>query len=325
MKQQYPMTIGIVIGGAHSIYTVATEQGAFLCSISGVLKQSFAASSNVIQQKYQRKTLKQTPIRLSIGDHVEVGIINQTTGIIERILPRDNQLSRTDADIDAKTPQEQLILANVQQAVLIFAVASPEPHIGMIDRYLAICEHAQIHALLCFTKCDLPHTANIKDIQAIYTELGYKVIQTSVNTGEGITSLQAYLKSSVSIFLGASGVGKSSLLNALETGLAVRTGSVNNVTKKGKHTTTGTQLYPLQNGGWIADSAGIRALTAWNIPDQELAHCFVEFRAYFGKCLYRNCKHHKDDGCAIKYAIEQGILSKRRYQSYIGMLQNTGR
>jgi ribosome biogenesis GTPase len=133
------------------------------------------------------------------------------------------------------------------------------------------------------------------------------------------------LKDHTSLFSGPSGVGKSSLVNTIESGMAIRTGLISDVTGKGRHTTTGSQLYPLSGGGWLADSAGIRALAAWNIPPEELASCFVEFRPYLGECLYSNCLHVDEDGCAIRQAVDDDVINNRRYTSYVRIVSGEER
>ena len=145
------------------------------------------------------------------------------------------------------------------------------------------------------------------------------MLWTSTRSEAGLAELRALLKDHTSLFTGPSGVGKSSLVNAIEPGMALRTGLVSEVTGKGRHTTTGSQLYPLSEGGWLADSAGIRALAAWNIPQEELASCFIEFRPYIGECYYSDCRHIDEEGCAVRQAVEDEQIDERRYQSYVRM------
>jgi ribosome biogenesis GTPase / thiamine phosphate phosphatase len=204
--------------------------------------------------------------------------------------------------------------------VLVFATTQPEPHFGMLDRYLAICEAAEIHPLICLNKVDLPYDKRVEEAAALYSGLGYTVIWTSPKTGEGIDMLHCLLKEHTSLFTGPSGVGKSSLVNALEPGMAIKTGLISDATGKGRHTTTGSQLYQLSGGGWLADSAGIRALATWNIPSEDLARCFVEFRPYLGECIYSDCMHIEEEGCAIRQAVEDGIIHERRYTSYVRLM-----
>ncbi len=239
--------------------------------------------------------------------------------MIEEILPRHSALSRRDAGSTDKKVIQQTMLANLDQVVLVLATAQPEPHFGLLDRYLTICESANLHPLICLNKVDLAHESGIEEAARIYSDIGYIIIWTSTHTGQGIDTLRDLLKEHTSLFTGPSGVGKSSLLNAIEPGMAIRTGLISDVTGKGKHTTTGSQLYPLSGGGWLADSAGIRALATWNIPPDELASCFIEFRPYLGECEYSDCTHIDEEGCAIILAVTDGHINERRHRSYVRM------
>src|SRR5437868_2281425 len=212
------------------------------------------------------------------------------------------------------------MLANLDQVVLVFATAQPEPHFGMLDRYLAICESAEICPIICLNKADLPHEQRVDESAHLYSRLDYTVLWTSTKTGEGIDLLRSLLKDHTTLFTGPSGAGKSSLVNAIEPGMAIKTGLVSDATGKGRHTTTGSQLYPLSEGDWLADSAGIRALATWNIPPEDLAWCFVEFRPYLGECFYSDCLHVDEEGCAIRQAVEDKLISEGRYVSYARMV-----
>ncbi len=328
---------GVVLNGAHGIYDVHTSEGVVRCTLRGKLKKAFAQAQSAKSvgkvrprhdkvllattrtERMERRDANETPLptRLSVGDYVKLRRLDATTGMIEEILPRQTALTRKDAGSTAKKVIQQTMLANLDQVVLVFATTQPVPHFGMLDRYLTICESAEIHPIICLNKLDLPHEPKIEEEAALYSRLGYTVIWTSTHTGEGIDQLRALLKDHTSLFSGPSGVGKSSLVNTIESGMAIRTGLVSDATGKGKHTTTGSQLYPLSGGGWLADSAGIRALTAWNIPPEDLAVCFVEFRPYLGECFYTDCMHLDEDGCAILQAVNDGVINGRRYTSYV--------
>ena len=330
---------GVVLNGAHGIYDVHTDNGILRCTLRGKLKKAFAQSQSTKSvgkmrprydkmltaprsQRMERReaSVAALPVRLSIGDYVKLRQLDTKTGMIEEILPRQSVLSRKDAASKDNRAIEQTMLANLDQVVLVFATTQPEPHFGMLDRYLAICESAEIHPLLCLNKVDLPHDKRVEEAAALYSGLGYTVLWTSPKTGEGIDTLHAHLKEHTSLFSGPSGVGKSSLVNALEPGMAIKTGLISDATGKGRHTTTGSQLYPLSGGGWLADSAGIRALATWNIPPEDLARCFVEFRPYLGECIYSDCMHIEEEGCAIRQAVEDGIINERRYTSYVRLV-----
>lgn len=333
------MLTGMVLNGAHGIYEVHTDDGVLRCTLRGKLKKAFAqaqaprsvvkASSRfekLSQQARVKRLEKQdvviptAPSRLSVGDYVRLRRIDATTGMIEEILPRHSELSRRDSGSNEKKVIQQTLLANLDQVVLVFSTSQPDPHFAMLDRYLAICESAAIRAVVCLNKADLAHEAYVEQAAELYTHLDYPVIWTSIVSSLGLESLRLLLKDHMTLFTGPSGVGKSSLVNAIEPGMAIKTGLISNATGKGRHTTTGSQLYPLSDGGWLADSAGIRALAAWNIAPEELPNCFVEFRPYLGECTYSDCSHIDEEGCAILQAVEGGQIDERRHRSYARLL-----
>lgn len=333
---------GVVLNGAHGIYDVHTDDGVVRCTLRGKLKKAFAQAQSAKSngkvrvrhdklltdplyarrlERMERHDSSETPppSRLSVGDYVKVHLLEDGNGVIDEILPRQSEMVRKDSGSTAKKVIQQTMLANLNQVVLVLATAQPEPHFGMLDRYLTICEAAQLQVVICLNKADLPREERVNEAAALYSSIGYRVLFTSAQTGEGIRELRNLLKEHISLFTGPSGVGKSSLVNAIEPGLAIRTGLVSDVTGKGKHTTTGSQLYQLPEGGWLADSAGIRALATWNIPQEELASCFVEFRPYLGECDYSDCSHIDEEGCAIRQAVAAGHIDERRYKSYVRM------
>ncbi len=331
---------GVVLGGAHGIYDVHTDTGILRSTLRGKLKKAFAHAQSAksigkvrirrdkmltdssYAQRMERIDKRDTgetplPTRLSVGDYVKVRRLSDGIGLIEEILPRQSELSRKDTGSTEKKSIQQTMLANLDQVALVFAMAQPEPHFGLLDRYLTICEAAELHPLICLNKADLPHDPAVDEAIALYQRLGYTVVQTSTANGQGVEQLRDLLNEHTTLFTGPSGVGKSSLVNAIEPDMAVKTGLISDVTGKGRHTTTGSRLYPLSGGGWLADSAGIRALTAWNIPQEELASCFVEFRPFLGQCGYVDCIHLDEDECAILDAVAAGAIDEGRYRSYV--------
>lgn len=337
---------GMVLSGAHGIYDVHTDEGTLRCTLRGKLKKAYAqansarpsgkyresqqrsskynnvATSNTAHvERIEQRDSQENPIptRLSVGDYVKIRKIDNSTGLIEEILPRKSELSRMDAGSNEHRQIQQTLLANLTQVVVVFATTQPEPHFGLLDRYLAICEAVHLSPVICINKFDLPHSPEVEEYCALYSSLGYHMLLSSTQTNQGIDELRALLRDHITLFTGPSGVGKSSLVNAIELGMALRTGLVSDATGKGRHTTTGSQLYPLSGGGWLADSAGIRALAAWNIAPEELASCFVEFRSYLGECVYADCLHIDEEGCAIIQAVEDGLIHGERYRSYVRM------
>jgi ribosome biogenesis GTPase len=338
---------GVVLNGAHGVYDVHTDIGVLRCTLRGKLKKAFARSQsaraiqnarprydNALAQTSRSERLERraqtsgsaqtqdrnpaaTLARLSIGDRVKLRRLDDSNGLIEEILPRQSALSRKDAGSTDKKVIQQTLLANLDQVVLVFAVAHPEPHFGMLDRYLVICESVELRPIICLNKIDLPHSSEVEEAAALYNSIGYTVLWTSTRMQESIETLRSLLRDHTSLFTGPSGVGKSSLVNAIEPGMAIRTGLVSDVTGKGRHTTSGSQLYPLSGGGWLADSAGIRELAAWNVAEEEIADCFIEFRPFIGQCTYSDCLHIDEEGCAIRQAVADGRINERRYISYV--------
>ena len=239
---------GVVLNGAHGIYDVHTDFGILRCTLRGKLKKAFAqAQSNrspgkvrprgdklLTLSKSHRSAVRERqeqlaealPVRLTVGDYVKLRQLDAKNGMIEEILPRQSELSRKDVGSGEKRAIQQTMLANLDQVALVFATAHPEPHFGMLDRYLAICESANIRPVICLNKADLLHSASIDESAALYVSLGYALIWTSALTGQGIEALRDLLRDHITLFTGPSGVGKSSLVNAVEPGMALKTGFI---------------------------------------------------------------------------------------------------
>jgi ribosome biogenesis GTPase len=237
-------------------------------------------------------------------------------GVIEAVLPRRRELTRQ-AVTDGSVPVGQTLVANLDQVLLVFAAAEPSPALGLVDRFLVSCEWAELPAILVINKCDLDIDPQLAADLAVYERIGYRVLRASARRGDGLAELRDVVRGVTSAFVGPSGVGKSSLLNALEPGLGLRVGEVSAATGKGRHTTRFAQLIPLREGGFVADTPGLRQLALWAVPADELDRQFREFRPYLERCRFGNCAHVDDEGCAVREAVDRGEIDRRRYLSYV--------
>lgn len=254
---------------------------------------------------------------IATGDRVKIMLLQDGSGMIEEIEPRDRDLSRM-----APTPRgeyRQVLLANPDQVVLVFACAHPEPRLRMLDRFLVICEKQSIPVRIVANKVDLVGMEAAQAVFGIYPPLGYKVIYTSVATGQGVDELHQYLKGKISGLAGPSGVGKSSLLNSIQPNLGLAVRSVSDMTSKGRHTTVVREMFPLVDGGFVADLPGLKSLALWDTEPEELDGYFPELRDLVAYCQFSDCTHRSEPGCAVRKAIEEGRVSKARYESYLRM------
>lgn len=254
---------------------------------------------------------------------MQVSLLDQGRGVIERVEPRKLSLSRL-----APTPKgeyQQIIIANPDQAVFIFSCAEPAPHLGMLDRFLVIAEKQRLPALVVANKIDLVGMDAARACFGHYPPLGYPVVYTSAITGEGVASLCQYLEGKVSVFAGPSGVGKSSLLNLIFPGMRLFAQDVSQATGKGKHTTVRREMYPLAGGGYVADTPGLKALALWDIEAEELDGYFPELRPLVAQCQFSDCTHVHEPGCAVRSALADGQVHPERYRSYLRMRFGEGR
>ncbi len=262
-------------------------------------------------------SLSERPTSIATGDHVRVTLLGDGRGVIEDIAPRRNALSRGRSEAET----EHVMMANVDLAVLVFSVRDPEPRLGLLDRYLALCERAEIPTLVLFNKVDLGAGPEIEQAMALYAGLGYPVALTSATTGQGIAAAREWLVGRVSLLTGPSGVGKSSLMNVIVPEANQRIGEISEATGKGRHTTTGARLLPLPDGGWLADTAGIRELALWNVTAEALPRCFVELRPIADDCEYEDCAHAEgEEGCALRAALATGSITPSRWESFERLL-----
>jgi ribosome biogenesis GTPase len=256
---------------------------------------------------------------VAIGDMVRFVDAGEGHGMIVEVLQRRNKLSRRAA---GPRPDEQVIAANVDQVVTVVAARQPKLKLSLLDRYLADTEAADIPAVICVTKMDLADEQSLRDEMRLYQEIGYQVIVTSTVTRKGLEECKEMLRRKDSVLIGKSGVGKTSLLNALQPGLGLRVKEVSGATGKGKHTTSHLEMFELDFEGCVVDTPGMREFGLWNSDGIELAALFPEMRSYLGKCRFRaDCRHHHEPGCAIKDAVEEGSIAESRYESYLRMLR----
>lgn len=241
------------------------------------------------------------------------------SGVVEAVEPRTSVLTRPDY-YDGLKP----VAANVEQMVIVSSVL-PELSLSIIDRYLVASETLEIAPLLVLNKIDLADEELLKTYKEqldIYTNIGYKVLLVSKETGEGIEALQQELQGKINIFVGQSGVGKSSLVNALMPGLEVEEGEISENSNLGQHTTTASRLYHFPLGGDLIDSPGVREFGLWHLEAEEVTKAFVEFREYLGLCRFRDCKHLNDPGCAIIEAVEQKKIHPSRFENYHRIIES---
>jgi ribosome biogenesis GTPase / thiamine phosphate phosphatase len=256
---------------------------------------------------------------VAIGDVVRFVDAGENRGMITEILPRRSKLSRP-AATPGQRVFEQVIVANADQVVPVFATASPTPKWGLLDRYLVAAEAAGLPALICITKTDLAEqNSELEATVAEYRRIGYRVQLVSVVTGEGLNEIRQSLQDRVSVLVGKSGVGKTSLLNAIQPALGLRIKAVSQRKQgKGLHTTTRLEMFRLDCGGAIVDTPGIREFGLWDVDEEDVASFFPEMRPLVGSCKFGlGCKHDEEPGCAIRKAVMRGEISPYRYQSYL--------
>jgi ribosome biogenesis GTPase len=248
---------------------------------------------------------------VAAGDVVWFRPEGQHEGIIERVEPRRGVVSRTSRG------RQHVLVANVDQLVIVTSAAEPRLKPNLIDRFLVTAERGGIRPVIAINKIDLIESADLMPLVGVYAQLGYEVLMVSATNGVGIERLRERLTGEESVVTGQSGVGKSSLLNAIEPGLHLRVQSVSEETQKGKHTTTTAELIPLSFGGYVVDTPGIRQFQLWDVIPEEVAGFFRELRPYVSRCRFPDCTHTHEDNCAVKDAVADGWIDARRYESYV--------
>jgi ribosome biogenesis GTPase len=296
---------GIIVRCQSGFFTVEYDAGRAVCRLRGRLKQGLQSGDIA-----------------STGDRVAISIQPEGTGMIESVEPRQHALVRL-----APLPKgvyQQVLLANLDQAMFVFACAHPEPHLRMLDRFLVIAEKQAIPAYILANKMDLVGLDRAQALFGHYTSLGYPVVYTSAKSGEGLDELRQRLAGKLTALSGPSGVGKSSLLNALQPGLGLAVREVSQARLRGQHTTVVRELFHLADGGYVADMPGIKALALWDTQPEELDGYFPELRDLVAHCQFSNCGHRSEPGCAVRRAVESGKVHPERYISYLRLRYGEG-
>jgi ribosome biogenesis GTPase len=295
-------TRGLVLRALSGFYTVMTDDGELVeARMRGRVKRERQSSDLAV-----------------IGDRVELERLPDGTGAIVAVEPRTHRFSRRQPG-PRGTWREDVIVANPDLVAIVFACDRPPPNPRLIDRFLVVAEYNEVPAILVANKTDLVGADAARERFGGYERIGYDVIYTSAKARIGLEELRERLAGRLSIVTGPSGVGKSTLLNAMQPGLRLQTGEVSEVLdRRGRHTTTHAELHPIDGpaGGYVADTPGIRELGLFQIPTTELASCFPDFREHLGHCAFGDCTHLHEPRCAVRDAVEAGAISADRYDSY---------
>jgi ribosome biogenesis GTPase / thiamine phosphate phosphatase len=314
---------GVVYKKSTGIYHVRAQNGeTLICHISNRLRKVLVYPMRDPSSLGYYKVVDVEDIHtvdpVAIGDEVAYIETNPGEGMIKEVLPRKSKLTRRAA---GEKPLEQVIVANADAIIPVMAAAQPRPQWTLMDRYLAEAEASELPATVCITKMDLVRgkkaEREVLEQAEEYRRIGYRVLLTSSDTGEGIDELRDLLKDRLSVFIGKSGVGKSSLLNAMQPGLGIRVNEINTSYGKGRHTTTHLEMHTLIFGGSVVDTPGMKIFGLWNVEEDAVDQLYRDFHPYLGKCKFgASCTHEHEPGCAVKKAVERGEISQRRYDSY---------
>lgn len=296
-----PILPGLIVKAQSGFFFVETGQGLFICQLRGKLKRGRATGDIA-----------------ALGDRVQITAAADGSGAIEEIEERQRAIVRLDPR--PRGIYQQVLLANPDQAVFVFACADPTPKLRMLDRFLVVAEKQKVPPLIIANKTDLVEDA--AQIFGMYAQIGYRILYTSANTGRGIEELRAALQGRISALVGPSGAGKSSLLNALQPGLGLAVNEVSPFMKKGQHTTVSRQLFPLEGGGYVADTPGWKSLALWDTRPEEMDAYFPELSPLVAACQFSDCTHTHEPGCAVLAALEAGRIHRERYESYLRLRTN---
>jgi len=296
---------GLVMKSTGSWYLVKADNGSLLeCRLKGKIRLEDRKTTNPV----------------AVGDIVELQMDADGSNQIVTILPRKNYIIRKSINL---SKQAHIIASNLDQAILVATLVAPRTSLGFIDRFLVTAEAYRINAKIVFNKCDVLDEEMIElqnDIIKLYTDIGYQCYSISSFNTDDVEMIKGLLKDKTTLLSGHSGVGKTTLINAIDSNLDLRTGDISSAHLKGMHTTTFAELFPLSFGGNIIDSPGIKELGLVEMKKEEIGHYFPEIRALLNQCKFNNCIHVNEPHCAILKAVEEGRISEERYQSYLGIL-----
>jgi len=294
---------------------VETEDGRqFRCAVRRLLRTLATHERNIVttgDRVWFRPHLSAAE-KKEVDERPETGDLE---GMIERIEPRHGLLTR------ASRGREQVLVANVDQVVIVMSLVEPDLKPHFVDRYLVSAGQGNIAPILCLNKADLVEASMYQGMIGFYSQLGVPTFLTSAKTGLGVERLRERLHDRQTVFSGQSGVGKSSLLNAIQPELGLRVREVSDVNQKGKHTTTHAELIRLDFGGWVVDTPGVRQFELWDMAKEDVEGHFPEFRPFVSLCGFPDCTHTHEDRCAVKRALHRRQITAGRYTSYLGFLQ----
>jgi ribosome biogenesis GTPase len=296
----------------HGLWSIVeTDDGRhYRCAVRRLLKQLVTDARNIVTTGdlvWFRPAVAQSPLPAELGED------EMPEGLIERVESRHGVLTR------ASRSREHVLVANVDQLVVVMSLVEPDLKPHLIDRYIASAGQGGLTPVVCLNKADLVDPELLQPLIGAYSQLGISTFLTSAVAGQGLDRLRRLLARRATVFSGQSGVGKTSLLNALQPGLALRVREVSEVNQKGKHTTTTAQLIKLDAGGWVVDTPGVRQLELWNLRPEEVEGLFPEFRPFVPLCEFPDCTHTHEFACGIKRALTRKQISERRYTSYLGL------
>ena len=297
---------GVVVKSAGSIYSVRTADGITECRIKGNFRLKGIKSTNPV----------------AVGDYVKIDVRDDGTAYIVDIEPRRNYIVRKASNL---SKQSHILAANIDQCLLVVTINHPVTSTTFIDRFIASAEAYRVPVVIVFNKTDLYNDADNEELdylEAVYKNIGYPCLRISATEGKGIEAVKETMQGKVSLLAGNSGVGKSSIINAISPDTAVKVGEISRIHDTGMHTTTYSEMFELMPGSYIVDTPGVKGFGTYSMESEEIAHYFVEFFELSAGCKYGNCTHTHEPGCAVLEALEEGRIAPSRYQSYLSMLDD---